>query len=128
MTYYSMSIPYWPKFVAHSTSRLKNETKRASKLMARMYTAIEKAYPVSFDAKKRDHEISVSLARILFLLFGDDTQMWATDCFQDFIKDHTARDGSDIGRRLSDLFEHASTPRWEAPERGCPMNCRSLLR
>lgn len=81
-----------------------NETKRASKLMARMYAAVEKAYPAGYNLRARDHEISVSLARVLFLLFGDDTEMWAHDLFQDFIKDHTARDGSDIGPRLNDLF------------------------
>ncbi|MGJ3224762.1 class I SAM-dependent DNA methyltransferase [Micromonospora aurantiaca (nom. illeg.)] len=87
-----------------------NETKRASKLMARMYAALEKAYPASYEPKKRDHEISVTLARVLFLLFGDDTQMWASDLFQDFIKDHTARDGSDIAQRLNDLFRNLDTP------------------
>jgi hypothetical protein len=88
----------------------KNETKRASKLMARMYAAVEKAYPAGYDPKKRDHEISASLARVLFLLFGDDTEMWASDLFQDFIKDHTARDGSDVGERLNELFEVLDIP------------------
>jgi hypothetical protein len=87
----------------------KNETKRASKLMARMYTAVERTYPSSYDPRTRDHEISVSLARILFLLFGDDTEMWATELFQDYIKDHTKRDGSDIGPRLNTLFEVLDT-------------------
>lgn len=89
----------------------KNETKRASKLMARMYAAVEKGYGPGFDPKKRDHEISVTLARVLFLLFGDDTEMWKSpdgeplpDLFQDFIKDHTSRDGSDIAERLNELF------------------------
>lgn len=54
----------------------KTETKRASKLMAQMYAAVEKGYPASFDAKERDHQISVTLARVLFLLFGEDTEMW----------------------------------------------------
>jgi hypothetical protein len=88
----------------------KNETKRASKLMARMYAAVEKAYPEGFDPKQRDHEISVSLARILFLLFGDDTEMWATDQFQDFIKFQSARDGSDIASRLNTLFDALDAP------------------
>ncbi len=71
--------------------------------MAQMYAAVEKGYPAGFDPKKRDHEISVTLARVLFLLFGDDTEMWTDapeeplpDLFQDFVKDHTERDGSDI--------------------------------
>lgn len=90
----------------------KNETKRASKLMAQMYAAVEKGYAPGVDPKKRDHEISVTLARVLFLLFGDDTEMWKDssgdplpDLFQDFIKDHTERDGSDIAERLNALFD-----------------------
>lgn len=94
----------------------KNETKRASKLMAQMYAAVEKGYPASFDAKQRDHEISVTLARVLFLLFGDDTEMWKSpsdeplpDLFQDFIKDHTERDGSDIAAQVNALFQLLNT-------------------
>jgi hypothetical protein len=90
----------------------KNETKRASKLMAQMYAAVEKGYATDVDPKKRDHEISATLARVLFLLFGDDTEMWKSppgdpvpDLFQDFIKDHTTRDGSDIAARLNALFQ-----------------------
>ena len=94
----------------------KNETKRASKLMAQLYAAAEKGYSAGFDERQRDHEISVTLARVLFLLFGDDTEMWKDtsgeplpDLFQDFVKDHTARDGSDIGERLNLLFEALDT-------------------
>jgi len=89
-----------------------NETKRASKLMAQMHTAVEKGYSSKIDPRVRDHEISVTLARVLFLLFGDDTEMWKDasgeplpDLFQDFIKDGTERDGSDIAQRLNALFD-----------------------
>jgi len=87
-----------------------NETKHASKLMARLYAAMEKAYPPNISREDRDHEISVTLARILFLMFGDDTDMWAPDLFATFIRDHSAADGSDIGGQLSDLFTFLDTP------------------
>ena len=87
-----------------------NETKRASKLMARMYTAIEKAYPKNFDPETRDHEISVTLARILFLMFGDDTDMWETDAFRNFIHHDTPADGSTLADQLNDLFVQLDTP------------------
>lgn len=87
-----------------------NETKYASKLMARLYAAMEKAYPATKNPKVRDHEISVTLARILFLMFGDDTDMWPEGLFQDFIFDHTADDGSDIGAKLTELFAYLDTP------------------
>jgi hypothetical protein len=95
----------------------KNESKQASKLMAQMYAAVEKGYELGFDPARRDHEISVTLARVLFLLFGDDTEMWTSpegeslpDLFQTFIKDHTRRDGSDIAARINALFTALDTP------------------
>lgn len=86
-----------------------NETKHASKLMARLYAAMERAYPATTPRNERDHEISVTLARILFLMFGDDTDMWREDLFQDFVLDHTEPDGSDIGAKLTDLFAYLDT-------------------
>ena len=87
-----------------------NETKRASKLMARMYAAIEKSYPKNFDDKTRDHEISVTLARVLFLMFGDDTEMWETDAFRNFIHHDTSADGSTFADQLNELFAQLDTP------------------
>ena len=86
-----------------------NESKRASKLMANMYTAVEKAYPAATDPKRRDHEISVTLARILFLMFGDDTEMWQTDAFRNVIQHETQRDGSDLAQVLNELFAFLDT-------------------
>lgn len=86
-----------------------NETKHASKLMARMYAAMEKCYPAGTPATSRDHDISLALARVLFLMFGDDTEMWTADAFRDFIGHHTAPDGSDLSEQLDLLFVHLNT-------------------
>ncbi|GAA3603860.1 class I SAM-dependent DNA methyltransferase [Marihabitans asiaticum] len=87
-----------------------NETKAASKLMARMYTAMTDAYTDGrTSAAERDHQISVTLARLLFLMFGDDTDMWRPNLFRDYIYNHTNQDGSDIGQRITDLFAHLDT-------------------
>lgn len=96
----------------------KNETKHATKLMARLYAAMEKAYPELTSRDARDHETSVTLARVLFLMFGDDTNMWAPDLFSTFIRDHTQADGSDIGAQLTDLFAYLDTP---DDQRGTPL-------
>ena len=95
----------------------RNESKRASKAMARMYSALEAAYPENYAEKKRDHEISVILARILFLMFGDDTEMWENqngtpipDAFLAFIHLHTAADGSTLGEQLTGLFKAVDQP------------------
>jgi len=86
-----------------------NESKRASKLMANMYAAVEKAYPATVAPKVRDHEISVTLARILFLMFGDDTEMWHTDAFRNVIQHETLPDGSNLAQVLNDLFTFLDT-------------------
>ena len=86
-----------------------NESKRASKLMATMYAAVEKAYPTKVDPKVRDHEISVTLARILFLMFGDDTEMWETDAFRNVIQHEVLPDGSNLAQVLNDLFAFLDT-------------------
>lgn len=90
-----------------------NETKHASKLMVKLYTAMERAYPAGHPPQARDHQISVTLARILFLMFGDDTDMWMPDLFRDYMHAHTARDGSDIAERLTQLFTYVDTPETE---------------
>ncbi|HNV11753.1 MAG TPA: hypothetical protein PKN27_10530, partial [Propionibacteriaceae bacterium] len=86
-----------------------NESKRASKLMANMYATVEKAYPKTVDPKVRDHEISVTLARVLFLMFGDDTEMWHTDAFRNVIQHETLPDGSNLAQVLNDLFTFLDT-------------------
>lgn len=87
----------------------RNETKHASKLMASMYTALEGAYPPGTSRVERDHAISVTLARVLFLMFGDDTEMWRADQFRDFVL-ACAPDGSDTHTRLNKLFTCLNTP------------------
>lgn len=86
-----------------------NESKRASKLMANMYAAVEKAYAAKVDGNVRDHEISVTLARILFLMFGDDTEMWQTDAFRNVIQHEVLPDGSNLAHVLKDLFTFLDT-------------------
>ncbi|MFB7934744.1 class I SAM-dependent DNA methyltransferase [Streptomyces sp. NPDC056039] len=89
-----------------------NETRQASKLMANMYAALE-------SCGTPDHVISVSLARILFLMFGDDTDMWRAGLFQRFIAAHTQPDASDLADRLNELFtwlDTADNDRGTTPE------------
>lgn len=78
------------------------ETKQASKLMASMFDALKKA-------GASEHEISVTLARTLFLMFGDDTDMWAKNLFQNFIINHTRPDGTNLADRLNELFTYLDT-------------------
>ncbi len=75
----------------------------AARLMGDLYERLAKA-------KTADADASLFLARILFLMFGDDTDMWKSSVFHDYLTDHTAPDGSDLGPRIQDVFYAANTP------------------
>lgn len=94
----------------------RNESKNASKLMARMYSSMESAYGHDYDTATRDHQISVTLARVLFLLFGDDTLMWqSADQFQSYLYQASRSDGSDTASALHRLFVVLNQPKGERP-------------
>lgn len=101
-----------------------NETKYASKLMARMYAAMQRAYPAGVGEKQQQHEISVTLARLLFLMFGDDTEMWPADLFANWVALHTAADGSDIAPQLKALFDVLNQD--EKQRHGVPAELRAF--
>lgn len=52
-----------------------------------------------------DEGASVFLTRLLFLMFGDDTALWESHLFQEYIRTRTAEDGSDLGAQLAALFQ-----------------------
>ena len=89
----------------------KNETKRASKLMARMYAAVEKGYAAGVrpeEARPRDlgdpGPRAVPALRRRHRDVEGRVRRAVPDLFQDFIKDHTERDGSDIAAATQRLF------------------------
>lgn len=81
---------------------------RAAKLMGELYVALgEDGYG--------DRDSSILLARLLFLMFGDDTGMWNKGLFGEFVATRTAPDGSDLGAQLYALFDVLNTPERERP-------------
>lgn len=75
---------------------------QAAKLMANLYRALE-------SNGYEGHETSVFLVRLLFLLFGDDTNMWQNSIVKKLIIE-TKEDGSDVGALLQALFLALDTP------------------
>ncbi len=56
------------------------------------------------------HALEVLLVRLLFCLFADDTGIFQpAQSFRDFVEERTAHDGSDLGPRLSQLFQVLNT-------------------
>src|ERR1039458_3833476 len=56
------------------------------------------------------HPLRSLLVRLLFLLFADDTGVWETGLFEDYIDRKSATDGSDMGLRLAALFQVLDQP------------------
>ncbi len=56
------------------------------------------------------HDLERFLVRVLFCLFADDTGIFERSAFQVFLENGTRKDGSDMGERLSHLFEVLNTP------------------
>ncbi|MEI6044034.1 MAG: DNA methyltransferase [Chloroflexota bacterium] len=63
------------------------------------------------DSGYTDHDLEQYLVRLLFCLFADDTNIFEKDSLRFYIEEHTKEDGSDLGSRLSDLFQTLNTPR-----------------
>lgn len=80
----------------------RNESRVASKQMARLFGTLKKASMAEAD-------ISQTMARLLFVMFGDDTNMWGEGVgasFERYLNQDTNPDGSDIAEKLGALFEH----------------------
>lgn len=56
------------------------------------------------------HELEVLLVRLVFCLFAEDTGIFETAAFRDFLESRTAADGTDLGSRLNELFDILNTP------------------
>lgn len=63
-----------------------------------------------------EHEISVFLVRMLFILFGDDAGLWEKSLFLEFLETRTQKDGSDLGAQLASLFQTLNRPVEIRPE------------
>lgn len=69
-----------------------------------------KLHDMLYEDGYRGHELEVYLVRLLFLLFADDTGIFEKDIFTDFVENHTAEDGSDLGMKLGELFQVLDIP------------------
>lgn len=78
------------------------ETRVASNQMAGLFESLAKA------GMSDDKQISTVMARLLFLLFADDTQMWSetedSNSFERMIRG-THQEGTDLAQRLNELFD-----------------------
>lgn len=76
--------------------------KKAVKRMAELYDALA-------HDNMSDHQTSVILARMLFLLFAEDTGLMERGLFAQVIRDRSAEDGSDLGGLMGQIFQVLDT-------------------
>jgi hypothetical protein len=76
---------------------------KAAKLMGQLF---EKVADTGYD----EHETSVLLIRLLFIMFADDTGLWRKDLFAEYIATRTSTDGHDLGGQLEHLFQVLDRP------------------
>lgn len=77
---------------------------QAAKIMANLHDTLKAG-------NYAGHELRVFLVRILFCLFAEDTGIFSQPRqFELYLHNHTAKDGSDLGSKLSHLFEVLNTP------------------
>ncbi len=76
----------------------------AAELVGRLHDALEAAGYIGNNLER-------FLVRIVFCLFADDTGIFEPrNIFLDFIENRTGEDGSDLGGRLTHLFQVLDTP------------------
>ena len=76
----------------------------ASELMGSLHDALD-------EFGYTGHDLERYLVRLVFCLFADDTGIFnPLGAFEDYIVNRTSEDGSDLGPRLSHLFEVLNTP------------------
>ena len=82
-----------------------HETREATNQMAGLFESLAKA-------GMSEAQISTVMARLLFLLFADDTQMWSesedSNSFERMIRG-THQEGTDLAQRLNELFDLLNT-------------------
>ncbi len=75
----------------------------AAYLMGKLHDALK-------DVGYTGHELEKLLVRLLFCLFAEDTSIFETRLFQEYIENKTNEDGTDLGMHLAQLFQVLNTP------------------
>ncbi|PRM88119.1 class I SAM-dependent DNA methyltransferase [Aliarcobacter cryaerophilus] len=76
---------------------------QAAQMMGKLH---DKLKDVGYDG----HSLEVFLVRLLFLGFAEDTSIFEKRAFLEFLENKTSEDGSDLGSKLTELFQVLNTP------------------
>ncbi len=90
-------------YVKHKVFEEDPVNKEVANLMGKLHDEIKED---GYDA----HSLEYFLVRLLFILFAEDTAIFDKRIFTEFIENRTAQDGSDVGAKLTELFQILNTP------------------
>ena len=77
---------------------------KAAELMGELHDSIESSGYIG-------HNLELYLVRLLFCLFADDADIFDKNLFQNFLKNKTSKDGSDLGPLIEQVFQILNTPK-----------------
>lgn len=78
-------------------------TVKAAGIMADLYEMLATAgYP--------EHDAGIFLVRLLFALYADDAGVWERGLFEEYIRERTSEDGSDVGGQIANFFQVVNKP------------------
>ena len=77
---------------------------KAAELMGELHDSIELSGYIG-------HNLELYLVRLLFCLFSDDADIFDKNLFQNFLKNKTSEDGSDLGPLIEQVFQILNTPK-----------------
>lgn len=108
-----------------STEEAEAASIKAAKIMSDLYVALagDLDTELVIDESEEDQKsltASVLLTRLLFLLYGDDAGLWEKGLFDEFLRNRTVDDGSDLGSQLNTLFDILNTPEDKRDDRANP--------
>ncbi|WP_066402780.1 class I SAM-dependent DNA methyltransferase [Aliarcobacter cryaerophilus] len=76
---------------------------QAAQMMGKLH---DKLKDVGYDG----HPLELFLVRLLFLGFAEDTSIFEKRAFLEFLENKTSEDGSDLGSKLTEIFQVLNTP------------------
>jgi type I restriction-modification system DNA methylase subunit len=76
---------------------------KAAELMGKLHDRLKE---IGYEG----HSLEVYLVRLLFCLFAEDTNIFNKQQFEDFIKERTSEDGSDLAAKIQEIFQVLNTP------------------
>ncbi|HAH32950.1 MAG TPA: SAM-dependent methyltransferase [Elusimicrobia bacterium] len=97
------AFAFIPGYKQHSFESQAPINLKATEILGNLHDALE-------TGGYKGHELERFLVRILFCLFAEDTGIFERETFRLFIKNRTAKDGTDLGVHLAQLFEVLNTP------------------